>query len=243
MATTSPPQPQDPTAAKPAGETGLLSQFVHALSGLLPMLDHIKATIEESSGKIPKASSQLHSVTQATESATVEILNALDDMTQNVGTAERGLQRLAAIILETAGDVRDAIGLLQKNPSADPEHARGVETLVHMLSAGRSTEAQQIVETVTGVLATTRDSSMNIAMALQVQDITSQQIASVTHMIESVRLELTHMLGQFRGEATGGPAKQAEPTHFDTDAQYTPTAERQDQADMIIQQWTSESHG
>ena len=41
MATTSPPQPQDPTAAKPAVETGLLSQFVPALSGLLPMLARV----------------------------------------------------------------------------------------------------------------------------------------------------------------------------------------------------------
>ena len=152
MAIPTVPKP-DAVGSSSAPEEGLLGQFMGAIAGLLPALDNIKASIEESSGKIPKASTQLQNVTQATETATVEILNVLDGMSQRVEKAEVGLQK-----------VRSSIADL---PNLNPE-------VIAEMDAIRT------------ALNETRDSSMSIAMALQVQDITSQQIASVTHMIESI---------------------------------------------------------
>jgi len=186
---------------------GLLEKFVLAISGMVPALENIKLAIEESSGKIPKASDQLTNVTQATESATVEILNVLDSMSQNVADAEDGMKRLE-VLLANAGE-----------PVAEV-----------MKSIGRS-------------LATTKEKSMSIAMALQVQDITSQQIAGVSHMIESVRVELIRILDQFNESGTGpGEEQPSRPKSFDTEAQYTASPKRQEQADLIIQQWTNQGH-
>jgi chemotaxis regulatin CheY-phosphate phosphatase CheZ len=189
------------------GSNALLEKFVQVISGMIPALENIKLTIEESSGKIPKASDQLTNVTQATETATVEILNVLDSMAQNVADAESGLKKLAAL-LGNAGQ-----------PVAET-----------MASIARS-------------LATTKEKSMNIAMALQVQDITTQQIAGVSHMIESVRLELAHILEQF-GDPTGAQETplRGQPRHFDIDAQFTTSPHRQEQADQIIEQWTNQHH-
>jgi chemotaxis regulatin CheY-phosphate phosphatase CheZ len=198
-----------PDAAELAStpENGLLGQCMKAIAGLVPALDNIKASIEESSSKIPKASNQLKNVTQATETATVEILNVLDGMSQKVQAAEEGLKKVRTSV-ESLPDL---------GPNVLPE-----------------------IDAITSALGETRDSSMSIAMALQVQDITSQQIASVTHMIESVRLELLRILYHFGAEKLAGAEPSAQgPKHFDTDAKYTPLGERQEQADLIIQQWTS----
>jgi hypothetical protein len=83
--------------------------------------------------------------------------------------------------------------------------------------------------------------SMNIAMALQVQDITSQQIAGVVHTIETVRQKLLDVLDTVNGTATAlpGGGEPTEPSHFDREAQFTRSTERQETADQIVQQWNT----
>jgi chemotaxis regulatin CheY-phosphate phosphatase CheZ len=176
------------------------------LFGIIPLLDRIKVSIEESSGAIPKASTQLSSVTQATESATVEILNTLDRMAGRIDAAEAGLTALRTAL--------------------DPD-----------------SPLQEHISVIEKVVADTRQDSMSIAMALQVQDITSQQIAGVTQMIEAVRSQLLDVAGQLDREherqvAPPPPAS----GHFDSNAQYTLTGERQHEADEIIQQWQKVKH-
>src|SRR5271157_391755 len=72
----------------PARES--LDNFLKVVSGVIPLLDAVKESLEESTGSIPKASRQLDNVTKATESATVEILDLLERMSARVdrlGTA------------------------------------------------------------------------------------------------------------------------------------------------------------
>ena len=64
---------------------------IMALHKVITLLDRIKNAIEESSNKIPKVSVQLNKVTQATELATVEILDVLDVMGTKILTLETGL--------------------------------------------------------------------------------------------------------------------------------------------------------
>jgi hypothetical protein len=78
-------------------------------------------------------------------------------------------------------------------------------------------------------------------MTLQVQDITSQQIAGVSHLIESVRQQLLNALGLLDQKGPEHPpwpgAKPADHTHFDANAVYTSSTERQDSADAIVKHW------
>jgi len=104
--------------ANPEREAGAVESVVNALHKVIDLLDRIKTAIEESSNKIPKASVQLNTVTEATEVATVEILNVLDTMSQKVSDAEDQMpaltkllpsdegRRLAAIIAQTLADVK-----------------------------------------------------------------------------------------------------------------------------------------
>ena len=65
---------------------------ITALQKVITLLDRIKNAIEESSSKIPNASVQLSTVTQATELATVEILDVLDLMGTKIHILENGMK-------------------------------------------------------------------------------------------------------------------------------------------------------
>ncbi len=200
------------------GDEGVIHEFIAHVRGIIPLLEGVKNSIEESSSRIPKASMQLNKVTEATESATVEILNVLELMTSHITTSEKD-------ILEVLGFIR---------------------------SCGQVTGSEQagrLLARIANVLAETKESSMNIAIALQVQDITSQQLAGVSHTIESIRQQLSRALKRFdqpgdpdrlneTGARPGGPQDQA-PDHFDGEADFSRTPDRQDRADEIIKQWTS----
>jgi len=71
---------------------GTTESVITALQKVITLLDRIKNAIEESSSKIPHASIQLNTVTQATELATVEILDVLDDMGTKIHILENGMK-------------------------------------------------------------------------------------------------------------------------------------------------------
>ena len=204
---------------------GVLDELLDLLSQLVPVVEHIKVTIEESTMKMPKASSQLDSVTKATESATVEILDVLDSMTQRMGAAAAGLATLK--------DLRTR----KKGGGADEADESAIDAAIGEI------ERQ---------IGATRTDAMNISVALQVQDITAQQIVGVAHEIDSVRTQLMQILSHFRPDGAPGLAKKitaaakavAPPagSHFDVDARYTKSTERQESADEIVEQWNKRNH-
>jgi chemotaxis regulatin CheY-phosphate phosphatase CheZ len=71
---------------------GTTESVITALQKVITLLDRIKNAIEESSSKIPNASIQLNVVTQATELATVEILDVLDVMGTKIHIVENGMK-------------------------------------------------------------------------------------------------------------------------------------------------------
>ena len=71
---------------------GTTESVITALQKVITLLDRIKNAIEESSSKIPNASVQLNTVTQATELATVEILDVLDLMGTKIHMLENGIK-------------------------------------------------------------------------------------------------------------------------------------------------------
>jgi chemotaxis regulatin CheY-phosphate phosphatase CheZ len=241
-------QPSDGAGAE-SENTGLFRDLIDALSGVIPVLDRIKDTIEESTGKIPGVSSQLHSVTKATESATVEILNTLDVMTRHIDQAEKDLGVLAEAHQQQRSSFQSIVALLEG--SSDPAAAKAVEVARQYVEAGtRAADADGALSAVRASLTSGKDRSIDIAMALQVQDITTQQIAGVTHMIESVRTQLGRLFAQMSEtdsknkpplgpdpDVTGEP-----PKHFDTNARYAPTADRQGGADEIVEQFNKPRH-
>ncbi len=188
--------------------TGTTENVIQALQKVITLLDKIKGTIQESSGKIPKAAVQLNTVTQATEMATVEILNVLDTLGCKIESIDSRLL-----------DLR--------------------KQLPHSHDA--------VADDIAGLLREVKDDTMNITMAMQVQDITAQKIAAANHLIESVRLELLHELDYF--ETASGKSGQSEaavslsgnggdaPAAFDKDASFRKTQREQDNIDRVVSEW------
>jgi len=201
-------------------QAGLIKDFIAHVRGIVPLLEHVKDSISESSNRIPKASMQLSKVTEATESATVEILNVLEAMTEKISASQGHLKTISQFVTGVASD------------------------------AGRE-EALSAIASINRVLTETKDDSMNIAVALQVQDITSQQIAGVSHTIESIRLQLAEALDRFDKpeddgsaiptKAKGSSDKGSGSTHFDGDADFSKKPDRQDMADEIVKQWAGKN--
>ena len=190
-------------------ETGAVESVVLALHKVINLLDRIKTAIEESSNKIPRASVQLDTVTQATEMATVEILNVLDTMTLKVGNVEEELASLKPHVGTGAGEtVLEGIG----------QHLEDI-----------------------------KQDTINITMALQVQDITAQRIAAANHLIECVRMELMHELSYFEnsgqppakegGSKNNGEGERKEGATFDRDALYRKSSDHQERIDRVVQEW------
>jgi len=207
---------QTTQAGQVDNSTDVIKNFIEHVRSILPLLEHVKDSIAESSNKIPKASMQLSKVTEATESATVEILNVLEAMTSKITAGQKDLKTVKQFLQNS-----------QNNEGKE--------------------EAERALAEVEETLVETKDNSTNIAVALQVQDITSQQIAGVAHTIESIRSKLVEALVRFDNpedgttSTTAGTEGLPEPKsttgHFDGDAHFSTTTERQDLADEIVKQW------
>jgi chemotaxis regulatin CheY-phosphate phosphatase CheZ len=185
---------------------------------------------------MPDVSKQLSSVTQATESATVEILNVLEAMTATVTSAQISLASAKKNHEASSAFVPKLHELITAQPEGElhsvwQQYASVESNETHMLQIEQA-------------LASTSEQSMSIAMALQVQDITSQQIAGATHLIEQVENQLQAALDQFESpeearkkEATSSPEVVRPHLTFDSGATYTKDATRQQEADEITKQF------
>lgn len=231
-------QPQDlyhalPADSVPEGTT--LDQLLSILRSIMPVLDEMKESVEKSSSKIPKATQQLTNVTEATENATMEILNFIDDIGVRIGSVEEKLKQIEHDLSQKEESVHILMHVLEELPLEQKkmflpyqkEWKNLTDLSLHVEMIGELRKHLSDVQTI----------SMNIAMALQVQDITSQQIESVRHLIESVRTQLGNIVGRYEGNHTAAPEQEDERTTFDEHARYNKDVSRQEDADSIIAQF------
>jgi chemotaxis regulatin CheY-phosphate phosphatase CheZ len=225
----------------PARET--LDNFLKVVSGVIPLLDSVKESLEESTGSIPKASRQLDNVTKATETATVEILDLLEQMSARVTSLGKEISVVRSAAAETESRLAAIDALIAPLESASPDLGRRWK---EFRGAGSGMTLPAGLEALCVAIG---NDVMNIGMALQVQDITTQQIAGVSHMIESIRLSLADVLQNFdEGEKPSVPAprRTQEPVdangHFNGDAEYSRSPDRQEDADEIVERWKRGNH-
>ncbi|MBI5472716.1 MAG: protein phosphatase CheZ [Ignavibacteriae bacterium] len=220
-----------------------VTSFVTALHGIIPTLDRIRLFIEDSTGKIPQASKQLSSVATATEVATTEILDLLERSTQTLSDVETSVAKLKSISerQQLAGAALRALAASlpsTNGTSAWSEHVTAIEE--------SNRDASTICEELAGFAKSAKDDIMSISIALQVQDITSQQIAGVSQVIESVREQLSKALSNFEHPieslADATAPSLSVPKVFDHGASYDTSQDRQESADEIIKRWQQEGH-
>ncbi len=224
-----------------------LEEFFGFVQDVAPLIEEIDKAIRQSSGEMPQAKSQLESVSQATELATTEILDLVDAVLADLCGIEQRIERAAAqaAALEAADErlmalLRDALGPDEAALLSD------AEAIYEEKQALRAEHAAADDVDESDALAAVRQKMNRIMLSLQVQDITSQQIAGVNHLIESVRTRLTDLTRRFT--AGGAPPVAArpaasEPLTFDADARYDHAPDRQQMADDLIASFGSGATG
>ncbi len=213
-----------------------LEELFHFVHDIVPAMEDINLSIRESASKMPHVSSQLNKVNKATELAANEILDNLDRVLSRLNAIEthfqvtrRYLAAMDAIDIKTV----EAVGAATNgsNEALDHEIVSLHEQKRSYLNSVRSN-----MEKLNRNLKDIRTKSNDIMISLQVQDITSQQIAYVNHLIESVQERLSMLLDRFEVSGVGllTEIEKVENHSFDPHATYDHSSSRQKTADDII---------
>jgi chemotaxis regulatin CheY-phosphate phosphatase CheZ len=223
-----------------------LDEALGFLQEIHPLLEEIDLSIQESNHKMPSATSRLSDVSNATEVATHEILDLveevlemLDRRTDQARQTHELLNSLKASDTELSVLLRNIFshgGHPMGNRVAELFRKRG-EALQSLLDDCEATsESQQQI----------RSMLSRIMMALQVQDITSQQLASVNHLIESVRRRMVQLDGRIKAaniEYSNQEGSAPGDGTFDMNAHFHTNGQQQDVVEEVMESFADGGDG
>lgn len=221
-----------------------LEELFHFIEDIEPLLDEVNSSIRESTHKMPHAKSKLQSVSEATELATTEILDLVDAVMGELQMVSAALKQATGSLDAAQAADEKMMDLLRSELPDDAGLLQQVEHL-HAEKCTMLDECHRAADEKLQAVKTIREKMTQIMMALQVQDITSQQIAAVNHIIESLRNRMVRLIEHPSVSAVDAPETQLESDGtFDLDARYEPSGDHQSLADELVnsfqQQGTSE---
>lgn len=219
-----------------------LEELFHFLEEIEPLLGEIDASIRESANKVPAAKSKLKTVSEATEMATSEILDLVDSVAFELKMMQKALTRKT----EGLDAVREADERLLQllGNELDDDQADLLEEVhrIHRRKQPLLDEAIDHADDELEAVEDVRQKMTQITMSLQVQDITSQQIAAVNHIIESLRDRMSRLVDHTNlridrtapTDANPFSSAPASDGTFDENAHYDPAGDHQSIADALI---------
>jgi chemotaxis regulatin CheY-phosphate phosphatase CheZ len=200
---------------------------------IVPLLDVLKSSVETTSEKLPHASKQLDKITTATELASTEIMNIVDAMYPKVDRmrAEQEKRRAEAAVIQAS--IKRLCELAANGPDAKEAHTICEGLAAQFAAITPTDEAVQEVESI-------QSDCTNIMIALQVQDITAQQIAAVNKLMQSVDEGLTRLLKHFSKSSNDPQPSRFKHRRldivFDSSAEFDASGERQRAADAVMEE-------
>ena len=212
-----------------------IQKLVDFMVEIVPMLNNINSSIQESTKKIPRASTHLSDVTNATEIATTEILDKVDQISQEVEQSEKTHSQFA----ERYEKMHTLIGQIEELVGDNP----AVLTLLKEIE--RLNGNQEQIDSVKKSFALIKEYLQTITITLQVQDITAQQLASVNHLIVSVQKKLSSLIFDLSGDEVklvdpGEDVVVPQDGHFDDNASYLRDKGTQLMVDDLVNTTTQE---
>jgi chemotaxis regulatin CheY-phosphate phosphatase CheZ len=193
----------------------------------VPLLENINKSIAESTSKIPKATNQIHNVTSATEMATTEILDLVDSLNNDITAIEK---TMLDVLTKEADKKAFLISLVPMLKIKDAE-----VFINDFLMKNSSSEKLDELLLKVGKM---KNDTNSIALSLQVQDITSQQLATVNHLIESVQDRLALLIDDFDNTKINDGHESnlniPDGATFDPNARYSKSAVPQQEVDSIF---------
>ncbi|MDP4173460.1 MAG: protein phosphatase CheZ [Bacteroidota bacterium] len=208
----------------------VLQSLVDFMQETVPLLENINHSIADSTSKIPRATDQINNVTNATELATTEILDLVDVISNNLSTIDNSLKDITE-----KEKIKSSV--IEKLKALLPDNAEAMQ-LFQEYKDNDVTISQ--IEKLSEVFPKIQNDTYNITLSLQVQDITSQQLAAVNHLIESVQTKLASLIHDIddtnlKEVQSSENYSTPEGATFDPNASYDKSGDRQDMIDEIIQ--------
>lgn len=177
-----------------------LEEIFIFVNDIKPLLEDINLSITENLKKMPSASQQLSKVTEATELATTEIMDLVDGILVNVDFLQQNFEKLDTLVnlqnnktLETLKTIYDAIDAGVDAKDLLPE----LKNIIVCFDNRVIAEKDETINKSNEFLQLIQNDSTSIMMSLQVQDITSQQIAAVNKLLETLQTRLISILTHF----------------------------------------------
>jgi len=230
-----------------------LEELFAFVGEIQPLLEEINTSIQENLSKMPNLSKQLSKVTEATELATNEILDIVDGVFYKLDILSSILKEFESSQLGLKDFFEDFNKLVDKfnNGSFSIDDLKlNLGSLQAKSKDILSVETK--ISSMKEMIDNIRNDSSSIMLALQVQDITSQQIAAVNHLLNTVQTRLNSLISKFQsGDITKVATVQEQTTNvtelhrviaFDPDAveSLIDNAARQDEIDKLFEQQTIE---
>jgi len=230
-----------------------LEELFAFVGEIQPLLEEINTSIQENLSKMPNLSKQLSKVTEATELATNEILDIVDGVFYKLDILSSTLKEFESSQLGLKDFFEDFNKLVDKfnNGSFSIDDLKlNLGSLQAKSKDILSVETK--INSMKEMIDNIRNDSSSIMLALQVQDITSQQIAAVNYLLNTVQTRLNSLISKFQsGDITKVATVQEQTTNvtelhrviaFDPDAveSLIDNAARQDEIDKLFEQQTIE---
>ncbi|KAA3615452.1 MAG: hypothetical protein DWQ05_13955 [Calditrichaeota bacterium] len=208
-----------------------LEELVLFVQETAPMLEEMNTSIEESTQKMPFAVEKLDRVTETTESVTTSMLDLIDQILTNLDRIMDDMTDVEESVNQRLAQENGLILKLARTLDGDDEtKAADVETELKNLIKIETKKA--VFNSLNERLSVMQGDVFEIMNALQIQDITSQQIMSANSLIEAVQEKLGHLLGKFSDMDIEEISK-AKIRVFDPNASYEDKTEVQAAADEI----------
>lgn len=203
----------------------VVQSLIDFMKETVPLLENINNSISESTNKIPKATDHINNVTNATELATTEILDIIDRVSDDLIAIEKKLLDLANNDSEKTTKLLKLKEMISGNSEA--------EALIDEIIQNSAVDEQ--LKVVTEKLSQIRQETNDITLSLQVQDITTQQLAAVNHLIASVQNKLASLITDLSdNDLSEFDKEEPDNSHFNAGALYTKDSSSQDIADALI---------
>ncbi len=175
-----------------------LEEMVNFVRDIKPTLESINVAIAENIKKMPNATQKLSQVTQATENATTEIMNVIDTFFIKLDNAQKILTEFIDKRKSQRDFFIDLLEKIQPVVAGNSELSAGIEEGIKQANQIYNDDIQKYYDELLGYIDAINMDSTNIMMSLQVQDITSQQIAAVNHLLGTIQGKLGVILQRFK---------------------------------------------
>jgi hypothetical protein len=178
-----------------------LEEIFLFVKDIKPLLEEINVSIEDNLRKMPTASKQLSKVTEATELATTEIKDIVDGLFFKTDVISNNLTKLTEIEQARSNSPLKILEIIQTALNHDVDTKELLLQLtkaINQLRGKTYKEFDEITTHTNKILQSIREDSSSIMISLQVQDITSQQIAAVNYLLETIQHKLGEILLHFQ---------------------------------------------